>query len=73
MFLLSGMLVILDMGSLFIRDVDVALTAAICIVFSVFMCLSVLLAVGYGLFKHIMQRLGRRLLYVSRFSSCSYK
>ena len=52
------MLVILDMGSLFIRDVDVALTAAICIVFSVFMCLSVLLAMTYGLFKHIMQMLG---------------
>eukprot|EP00438_Fugacium_kawagutii_P007550 Skav227032 [mRNA] locus=scaffold635:42932:52073:- [translate_table: standard] len=57
LFLLSGMLVILDMGSLFIRDVDMGLTAAICIVFSVFMCLSVLLAMAYGLFKHIVQKL----------------
>ena len=54
LFLLTGMLVILDMGSLFVIEVDGPSTAAICIVFSMVMFLSVLAAVTYGIGKHFL-------------------
>jgi len=54
MSLVTGMLVILDMGSLFVPEVDGGITMLICLVFASLMLLSIVAAVGYGIIRHIM-------------------
>ncbi|CAK9055728.1 40S ribosomal protein S6 [Durusdinium trenchii] len=63
LFLLAGMLVILDMGSLFVLNIDGPSTAAICIVFSTVMFISIVAAVFYGIAKHVMLKYHKPFRY----------
>jgi len=54
--LMTGMLVILDMGSLFVGEVDAAITTVICMVFSSLMVSAILGAIIYGIVKHFVQK-----------------
>ena len=56
MMLITGMLVILDMGSLFVEDHDGGTTMVICLIFSALMLLSIVTAVFYGIGKHFVQK-----------------
>lgn len=57
------MLVILDMGSLFVLNIDGPSTAAICIVFSTVMFISIVAAVFYGIAKHVMLKYHKPFRY----------
>ncbi|CAK9101557.1 40S ribosomal protein S6 [Durusdinium trenchii] len=63
MMLVTGMLVILDMGSLFIQDNDGGTTMVICLIFSAMMLLSIIGAVFYGVAKHFMQKYRKPFRY----------
>eukprot|EP00439_Symbiodinium_sp_Y106_P032155 s4992_g3.t2 len=54
--LVTGMLVILDMGSLFVGEVDAEITVVICMLFSSLMVAAILGAILYGIVKHFMQK-----------------
>lgn len=56
MMLVTGMLVILDMGSLFVEDNDGGTTMVICLIFSALMLLSIIASVFYGVAKHFIQK-----------------
>lgn len=63
MALITGMLVILDMGSLFVGEVDGGVTMVICLIFSALMLLSIIAAVGYGITKHFMLKYRKPFRY----------
>jgi len=67
--LLSCMLVILDAGSLFVREDDGHTTMAICLIFSVVMVLSILGAVFYGVGRHFILKYRKQF----RFFLCHQK
>ncbi|CAE7337327.1 RPS6 [Symbiodinium natans] len=56
LFLVTGMLVILGMGSLFVTEVESSSTTAICVLFSLFMFLSILGAIVFGVVKHVSSK-----------------
>ncbi|CAE7762972.1 unnamed protein product [Symbiodinium microadriaticum] len=57
------MLVILDMGSLFVGEVDGGVTMVICLIFSALMLLSIIAAVSYGIIKHFMLKYRKPFRY----------
>ncbi|CAL1154799.1 unnamed protein product [Cladocopium goreaui] len=67
--LLACMLVILDAGSLFIREDDGHTTMVICMLFSGVMVLSILTAVCYGVGRHFMLKYRKQF----RFFLCHQK
>ncbi|CAJ1458060.1 unnamed protein product [Effrenium voratum] len=69
MMLIVGMLVILDMGSLFVEDNDAGTTMIICLIFSFLMLLSIVSAVGYGIGRHFLLKYRKQF----RFFLCHQK
>ncbi|CAJ1332770.1 unnamed protein product, partial [Effrenium voratum] len=69
MLLVIGMLVILDMGSLFVEEVDASTTMAICMLFSCLMLFAIIGAILYGVAKHFILKYRKAF----RFFLCHQK
>lgn len=67
--LVTGMLVILDMGSLFVTEVDTSKVTATCVVFFSLMFLAIAAAIFYGIAKHFFVRYRKQF----RFFLCHQK
>jgi len=67
--LVTGMLVILDMGSLFVTEIDQSIVTWICLVFFILMLLAIVGAIFYGITKHFLLRYRKQF----RFFLCHQK
>ncbi|CAK9050884.1 40S ribosomal protein S6, partial [Durusdinium trenchii] len=61
--LLAGMLVILILGAISVKDSDPGATMVVVMLFLMLMCLSILGTIGHGIFKHFQQKYRKQFRY----------